>query len=113
LNALGLIGAAIEAREDRAFVIGIDDVRIAWIGNDVAAFAAADGVPVAAIDVAVVAARSNADGRVVLLRAVNTIEKIVVGSDVIKLRGRLITLRGPILPAVNGNGGAAIVAVDE
>src|SRR4029077_7771162 len=72
-----------------------------------------DGVPVAAIDVAVVAARSNADGRVVLLRAVNTIEKIVVGSDVIKLRVRLVTLRGPILPAVNGNGGAAIVAVDE
>ncbi len=106
-------GAAIEAREDGAFVIGIDDVRIARIGNDVAAFAAADSVPIAGENRAVIAARADADGRVVLLRAVDAILKIVVGGDVIELRGGLVVLRGPVLAAVDTDGGAAVVAIDH
>src|SRR4029077_3400236 len=95
------------------FVIGVNDVRIARVRDDVAAFAPANGVPVAAIDEAVVAARSNADGRIVLLGAVYAVQKIVVGGDVVELRGRLVILRGPIFSPVHGDGGTAVVAVDE
>jgi len=62
--------------------------------------AAAHGVPVRAVNEAVIAARQDADGGVVLLRAVNTIGKIVVGGDVIELPGVLVHLRGPVLAAV-------------
>src|SRR5256884_440965 len=108
-----LFRSAIEAREDRAFVVGVNDIRIARIGNDIAALPAADGVPVAAVNKAAITARLDAHRRVVLLRAVNTIEKIVVRSDVIELRGRLVVLRGPISAAVNRDGGTAVVAVDQ
>ena len=60
-----------------------------------------------------IAGGGDAYGAVVLLRAVNAIGKIVVRGDVIKLRGWLIHLRGPIFAAIHGNGGAAIVAVDH
>ncbi len=113
LNALGLIGAAIEARENWAFVVSVNDIGIARVHGDGAAFTAAHGVPVGAIDEAVVAARSNADGRVVLLGAINTIEKISVGSNVIELRGGLVVQGGPIFSAIHGDGCAAIVAVDH
>src|SRR5256884_4893780 len=108
-----LFRSAIEAREDRAFVVGVNDIRIARIGNDIAALPAADGVPVAAVNKAAITARLDAHRRVVLLRAVNTIEKIVVRRDVIELRGRLVVLRGPISAAVNRDGGTAVVAVDQ
>src|SRR5260370_7022070 len=78
-----------------------------------AAFPAAYGIPVGAIDTAVVAAGSNADGRVVLLGAINAIKKIIIGGGVIELRRGLISLRGPIFSAIQGDGCAAIVAVDH
>src|SRR5207247_8886003 len=70
-------------------------------------------VAVAAVNKGALTARLDAHRRVVLLRAVNTIEKIVVRSDVIELRGRLVVLRGPISAAVNRDGGTAVVAVDQ
>src|SRR5207249_7885726 len=78
-----------------------------------AALASAYGIPVRAIDVATVAGGGDTDGRIVLLRAVNAIRKIIVGGHVIKLRRRLIILRGPVFSAVDGNCGAAIIAVDQ
>src|SRR5208282_5960779 len=77
------------------------------------AFAAADSVPIAGENCAVVAARADADGRVVLLRAVDAVLKIVVGGDVVELRGGLVVLRGPVFAAVDADGGAAVVAVDH
>ncbi len=108
-----MAGAAIEAREDGPLVVGVNDVRIARVRDDVAAFAATDGIPVAAIDEAVVASRADTDGGIVLLGAVDAIEKIIVGGDVIKLRGWLIALRGPIFPAVDGDRSAAVISVDD
>src|SRR4029077_1276239 len=105
--------AAIEARQEWAFVIGIDDVGIARVRDDVTAFAAADGGPIAAIDVAVIGAGGDADGGIVLLRAVDAIEEIVVGGDVVELGGGLIVLRSPIFAGVNADGGAAVVTVDH
>src|SRR5712664_4146169 len=77
LDALGLTGAAIEAGEDGPLVVGINDVRIARVRDDVAAFTAADGIPVAAIDEAAVTAGADADRRIILLGAIDAIEKIV------------------------------------
>src|SRR2546429_9914782 len=76
-----LFRSAIEAREDRAFVVGVNDIRIARIGNDIAALPAADGVPVAAVNKAAITARLDAHRRVVLLRAVNRSEERRVGKE--------------------------------
>src|SRR6266850_4117774 len=113
LDALGLIGAAIEPSEDWALVVGVNDVGIAGIHGNRAAFTAADGIPVAAIDEAAVAARADSDGGVVLLGAIDAIQKIIVGSNVIKLRRWLVTLRGPIFSAIYGDRCAAIVSVNH
>src|SRR5579862_727984 len=101
LDALCLAGAAVKAGQDGTFIVGVDNVRIARVGDDVAAFAAADRVPVRAIDVPVIAAGTNTERRVVLLRSVNAILKIVVGGDMIKLRGGLVILGGPIFAAIH------------
>ena len=113
LDALGLTGAAIEAREDGPLVVGVNDVGVARVRDDVAAFTAADGIPVAAIDEAAVAARANADGGIILLGAIEAVEKIIVRGDVIKLRGWLIALRGPVFSAIDGDRSAAVVSVDH
>src|SRR6266850_1955876 len=113
LDALGLVGAAIEPSEDWALVVGVNDIGIARIHGDGATFAAADGIPVAAIDEAAVAARADSDGGIVLLGAIDAIQKIIVGSNVIKLRRWLIGLRGPIFSAIHGDRCAAVVPVDH
>src|SRR5438876_10637051 len=84
-----------------AFVVGIDDVPIAWIGHDEAAFSATGYEPIFASDHAGIAAAGDTDVRVVLLRAVNVVRERVVYSDVVKLRGGLVVLRRPILAAVS------------
>ena len=76
-------------------------------------FTPADGIPVAAIDEAAVTARADSDGRIVLLGAIDAVEKIIVGGHVIKLRRWLVSLRGPIFSAVNTDRRAAIIAVDH
>src|SRR5579859_1965330 len=86
LDALRLIGASIEAGEYRSFIVGVNDIGIARIGHNVAALASTDGITVAAVNESAVAPRADADGRIVLLRTVNSILKIVVGGNVIKLR---------------------------
>ena len=90
LNALRLPGCAVEPRQEWAFVIGVDDIRVARIHRDVTAFAASHRIPIALKNRAVVAPRANADGSVVLLLAIDAVEKIVVGHDMVKLGRRLI-----------------------
>ena len=103
----------IVAGDDGRVRAGIDDVGIARIGRDVAALAAAHFVPVLAGDDAVVGPAGDGDGGVVLLRAVDAVGPLVVGGDVIELRGGLVVLLGPGLAAVDGDGDAAVVAVDQ
>ena len=50
-------------------------------------------------------------GAVVLLAAVEAIRIRVVDDDVVELRRRLVVLRAPALPAVDGDGHAAVVRV--
>ena len=113
LNVLHLVSALVVAGDVAEVGAGIDNVGIARIDGHVAAFSAAHGVPIGTPDGAVIAGSGDADGAVVLLRAVNVIRKIVVGDNVIELRGRLVKLSGPVSAAVDGNGGAAVVAVDD
>ncbi len=82
----------IEASDLAAVGAGVDDLRIGGIGSDVAAFAAADAVPVGSIDSAIRAGAGDADRGIVLLRAVDVIRKTVVCDYVIELRGGLIVL---------------------
>src|SRR5205823_9433922 len=55
----------------------------------------------------------DGDGGVVLLCAVDAIRPVVVHGDVIELRRRLIVLLSPTLAAIDGDGRAAVIAVDQ
>ena len=76
LIACSSCGVLIVARDLAAVRTGVHDLRIGGIGRDVAALAAADVVPIRAIDAALGARARNSDGRVVLLRAVDVIREI-------------------------------------
>src|SRR5258705_7610124 len=51
--------------------------------------------------------------RVVLLRAVESVRKLVVDPNTVDFRSRLIHLGGPRAPAVDRNVGAAVVRLDH
>src|SRR2546429_6544939 len=93
--------------------IGVDVPGAARVGCDVAAFAPADLIPVLPADDALVVTARDGDGAVVLLRAVDAIRPVVVHGDVIELRRRLIVLRSPAPAAIDGDGRAAVIAVDQ
>src|SRR5581483_9392407 len=79
-------GLGVEARDQVAVGARINDRRVARVGGDPAAFAAADVVPVALGDAAASAGR-GADRGIILLGAVGVIRKIVIERDAIELRG--------------------------
>ena len=91
----------------------IDHVFVLRIDGDVAALAAAGKKPVARVDVAVVGAAVHGDRAAVLLGAVDAVGKLVVGGDVIKLRGGLVVPGGPGLAAIEADGRALIDAERE
>ena len=64
------------------------------------------------VDAAFRRATGDAHGRIVLLRAVDVVGEIVIDSDAIKLRGRLI-LFGPASAAIERNVCAAVVALNH
>ena len=70
---------AIDAHDAAAGTAGVDQVGVERIGNNVAEFVAADGVPIHESDFAVIAAAQGADGTAVLLRAVDPIRVAIVG----------------------------------
>src|SRR5260370_40298365 len=103
----------IVARDFAAIRAGVGDLRLAGIGSDVAALAAADVVPVCTVDSAVCARAGNPDGGVVLLRAVNVVRETIICGDVIKLRCRLVVNAGPALRAIGRDSGSAVIAGDQ
>src|SRR5206468_5584551 len=94
-----------------AFVVGIDDAPIAWIGHDEAAFSTTGHEPIFASDHARIAAAGDTDIRVVLLRAVNVVRERIVYSDMIKLSSRLVILSGPVFATVRGDAGPAVIRI--
>ena len=87
-----LLRAFIKAGGE-ALRVGEHDVWIGRIWRDIAAFTAADCVPVLAADHAFVVIAVDGNRAVVLLRAVDAIRPAIVGDHVIELRRRLIVLR--------------------
>ncbi len=108
-----LPSAMVVAREQTIVRAGVNDVGILGIGRQPAALAAADVVPIAHADAALIAASCDADGAVILLRAVSVIREIVVQRDSVELRSWLLILRGPGAAAVGAHVGAAVVRFDH
>src|SRR5690349_4803799 len=104
-----LAGVLVEAGDLALVFAGVDDLRIRRIRSNVAAFAAAHGIPVALADAANGTLAGNAHGSVVLLRAVDVIGKAIVGNDVVELRRWLVILLAPGGAAIHGDGDAAVV----
>src|SRR5262249_30268486 len=111
-DVLGLLGAMVITGQVAAVAASVDDVRVLRVDRDVTAFAAADRMPVGAVDAGAAGPAGNVDGAVVLLSAVDVIGKLLVDDDVINLRRGLFLAR-PRLAAVEADGGAAVVAADH
>src|SRR5713101_6099480 len=78
------------------------------IGRDIAVFFDADGGPVAKSDFAKVAAAGGADRAAFLLASVDPVGQLVVGDDVIELRGGLVVPGTPGLAAIHADGRALV-----
>src|SRR5262249_35688536 len=78
------------------------------VRRDVAVFFDADGGPVAESNLAKIAAAGGADRAALLLSAVDPVGKLVVGNDVVELRGRLVVPGTPGLAAVHADGCALV-----
>src|ERR1039457_6764465 len=76
--------------------------------RNVVVFLGADGMPLAERDLAIVTAAGHGGGSALLLSAVDPVGRLVVGDDVIELRGGLVVPTAPGGAVVDGNGGALI-----
>ena len=90
-----------------------DDVGIVRPHRDVATLAAARLVPLSLGDGAAYREAGDAEGRVVLLRAVDAVGHLRIGGDVVELGRGLVVEGGPRGTAVEGDAGAAVVALDH
>ena len=78
-DVLRLPGAFIEARQAAVGIADVKDVLVLGIDGDVAALAAAHGIPIAGVDLAVIGAAGNGGGAAILLGAVDVVRELVVG----------------------------------
>ena len=101
---LRLSGALDEALDFSAE----EDARMQRIGNDVAVFLRAGGVPIALRDCAPIAAAAHARRTALLLAAADPIWKPVVGGNVVHLRRRLVVPGTPRAAVIDRNRRALI-----
>src|SRR5689334_24475716 len=94
-------------------VPAVDDVGIERVGREVAALTRANGRPVAECDLPVITPARDRGGARVLLRAVHTVRKGVVGDRVVELGGRLVVPATPRTAAVDRDHGALVAADDH
>src|ERR1035438_6054884 len=104
VDVLHLAGDAVELRA----VAAVDDVGMERVGRDVVVFLGAHGMPFAEGDLAIVAAAGDGGGSALLLPAVDPVGRLVIGDDVIELRGGLVVPTAPGSAVVDGDGGALI-----
>src|SRR5581483_11586921 len=111
---LHLVAEHAVVTADRAAVAaGVGHLRVLRVDRHPGALAAAGDVPVLAIDAASRGARGQRHRRVVLLAAVHPVGELVVHGHAVELRRRLVGLRRPGAAAVEGDVGAAVVALDH
>src|ERR1700694_3781302 len=89
-NILRLSRAIVKAMEASESIASISNVGIYRIGSDGAALPGAHWMPVAKSNRPVIAAAGSRDGSTVLLRAVDAVGKLIIHSNVVKLRGWLV-----------------------
>ena len=111
-DVLGLLSTFVETRYV-TFAVRVNDGRVARVRNDESAFSAAGRIPVLPADCSFISPAGDRQARVVLLSAINTVWKVIVDRDMIKLRGRLVVQGAPGLAAVVRDAGAAVVRVDQ
>src|ERR1700682_4583311 len=70
-------------------------------------------MPIALADGGLVCSAPDGNTPAILLGTIDSIVKIIVGGDVVELRGRLIILERPSNPAVDRDRGAPIVGLDH
>ena len=112
-HVLHLAGARIPARNAAAEARAIDDVRIGRIRQVVVALVAADRMPVAERERAIVAAAGDADRAGILLARVDPVREAVVGGEVIELAGRLVVPVAPVAAAVDTDHGTLVAGGDH
>ena len=116
LHLLGGVVVALQrlaAARRAADGADVDDVRVARLRRDVPALGGAGRVAVGPVDRPEAGAAGHRDARVVLLRSVHHVGKLVVGGDVVELRGQLVVDRRPRLAGVERHPGATVVATDH
>src|SRR5207244_3855828 len=96
-HVLHLSRGAVETAD----LAAIDEIGIERIGRDVAVLFDADRTPFAKGDLAIVAPAGDAGRAALLLASVDPVGELVIGDDVVKLRGGLVVPRAPRLPAVD------------
>ena len=95
---------------DRA---NIDNVRILRMGGDITALAGASHVTIAPRDDALNRVAGDADAGIILLRAIDAVGELVVGTDVIELGGELVVDRAKGCAAVEGDVGPTVITLDH
>ena len=108
-----LAALVVVPEESAAGIGGVDDVRVGGLDGHLAALRQADGVAVVPRDDPLDRAAGNADGAVVLLRAVDAVGRLVVGDDGVQLGRGLVVYGAPRIAAVVGDACAAVVALDH
>ena len=92
---------------------GIDEIGALRVEGDMRALAAADGVVIVSADSAIPGPGRDGYGGVVLLAAVKTPRCLPVGDQAVELCRGLVVEAGPGFTAIEGHGGAAVVAADH
>jgi len=113
VDRLLLVGAMIEPRDFSAIRAGVYDLGIDRVGRDIPTLPPTNVVPVGPINRAIRAGAGDGNGGVVLLSAVNSIRKAVVGNHMVELRRWLVVLAGPGFSVIDRNRGPSVIAVDQ
>src|SRR5262249_968626 len=102
-----LAGVAVKLRDLEAWPT-VNDVRIEGIGSYIRIFVSTNRMPVMKGNLAVIAPTDQSSRAALLLSTVNPIGMLVVGDDVIQLRGRLVVPGTPRAPTVHSDRRALI-----
>src|SRR5439155_10554154 len=103
-NVLSLAGDAVEFRR----LATVDEIWVQWIGRNIAIFLDAHRIPIPKRDFTKIASAGGADTTAFLLPAVHPVGELIVGDDVIELRGWLVVPRAPGLPSIHADGDSLI-----
>src|SRR5581483_1986273 len=107
-----LASVAMVARDFEARAT-IDDVRIEGIRSHIGVLVGSNGMPVVKRDLAVIASTQCARRAALLLAAIDPIRVLIIGDDVIELRGRLVVPRAPCASTVHRYRRALIDAQED